>query len=162
MNTLIHAFITSNLDYCNSTLYGIPKFQLMKLQRIQNAAARLVRNVGKFEHITPVLKDLHWLKIEQRIEYKIILLTFKARHGLASPYLKDLLTEYKPTRNLRSSDACLYKIPRTYTKTIGPRAFECSAPVLWNSIPQHIRRMDALEPFKRELKLFLFIKCYGL
>ena len=148
-NTLVHAFITSNLDYCNSVLYSISKHQINKLQHIQNAAARLVRNKHKFEHITPVLKDLHWLKIEQRIEYKTILLTFKARHGLAPQYLKDLLTVYVPKRILRSSNTNLYKVPRSRTNTIGPRAFKCSAPV-----PTDLRCVEGLESFKKGLKYY--------
>ena len=88
--TLIHAFITSRLDYCNSLLYGLPKYQLSKLQRVMNASARLVYCAPKSCHITPVLRELHWLPVCYRIEYKIILLTFKVLHGMAPDYLRHL------------------------------------------------------------------------
>ena len=75
--TLIHAFVSSRLDYCNSLLYGLPQVQIEKLQRVQNAAARLIFKEPKFSHITPVLYQLHWLPIKYRIEFKILLFTFK-------------------------------------------------------------------------------------
>ena len=76
---LIHAFISSRVDYCNSLYYGLPAYQLMKLQRIQNVAARLVFQESKYCHITPILRDLHWHPVKYRIDYKILLLTIKQR-----------------------------------------------------------------------------------
>ena len=79
--TLVHAFISSKLDFCNALLYGLPQCVIDKLQRVQNLAARLVTRTRKYEHITPVLMDLHWLPVEQRIKYKILLLTYKSLNG---------------------------------------------------------------------------------
>ena len=87
--TLMHSFVSSHLDSFNSLLYGAPKYELHKLQRIQNTAARIVTKTKKFDHITPVLTDLHWLPIEFRIDYKLLLLTFKALNGLAPQYMMD-------------------------------------------------------------------------
>jgi len=78
--TLIHSFVSSQIDYCNSLLYGVPNCHIGKLQRVQNAAARLVVMQGKFCHITPVLNQLHWLPVSFHIKLKILLLTFKAIH----------------------------------------------------------------------------------
>ena len=86
--SLIHAFISSRLDYCNSLFYNIPSYQLEKLQRIQNAAARLILKESKFCHdITPLLMTLHWLPVKYRIHFKILLLTFKAISLLAPSYI---------------------------------------------------------------------------
>ena len=82
---LIHAFVTSRLDNGNSLLSGISKSSLRKLQCVQNAAARTIMRTRKYDHITPVLIQLHWLPVEQRILFKIRLLTWKAMHGLSPP-----------------------------------------------------------------------------
>ena len=95
---LLHAFVTSKLDYCNSLLYGVPKYQILRLQRIQNVAARLVTATSRYDHISPVLKQLHWLPVAQRIKFKILLLTYKALKDCAPSYIKDLLQPYVPTR----------------------------------------------------------------
>ena len=76
LQTLVYAFITNRLDYCNCLLYGASKGQIAKVQRVQNAA-RLLMNIGKHSHITPILYELHWLTIQARIQFKIILFTFK-------------------------------------------------------------------------------------
>ena len=80
--TLVHALVISRLDYCNSVLYGLPAYQIAKLQRVQNAAAILVYMVPKFAHISPYLMEIHWLPIKFRIEFKVLTLTFQAIHGL--------------------------------------------------------------------------------
>ena len=84
--TLVHAFVSSRLDSCNSLLYGLPQTELDRLQRVQNAAARLITRVKGHVHMTPVLRQLHWLPIRKRIQFKILLLTFKAINGLAPNY----------------------------------------------------------------------------
>ena len=89
---LIHAFVTSRLHCCNSLLYGLPKSQIAKLQRVQNAAARIVTNTHRFEHNTPIIRQLHWLPVSYRIHFKILLLTFKALHGLSPKYIRDLVS----------------------------------------------------------------------
>ena len=102
--TIVHAFITSRLEYCNALIYGLPKEQIVKLRRVQNAAARLIKDIGKYSHFTPAFYELHWLPVLARIHFKILLLAFKAIHGLAPGYISNLLViKLKSSYNLRSS-----------------------------------------------------------
>ena len=153
---LVHAFVTSRLDCCNSILYGLPDSELAKLQQIQNTAARLVVRLKKCDHITPVLQKLHWLPVKSQINYKILLLTYKALNGLAPSYLSELLDIYCPSRNLRSSSKLLLTTKKTNTVNYGDRAFSICAPKLWNNLPLHIRRAKSLSSFKSQLKTHLF------
>ena len=99
------------VDYCSSLLYGLYKYQLNKLQRVLNASAGLVCNAPRFCHISPLLRGLHWLPIKARIQFKILLITFKAIHGLAPKYLCDLLIFKSSLYNLRSSGSILLSMP---------------------------------------------------
>ena len=159
---LVHAFISSKIDYCNSILYGLPGEELDKIQRVQNAAARLVTKNKKFTNITPVLTRLHWLPVKARIDYKIILTVFKALNNMTPDYILELLQIYNPPRSLRSSNQNLLIIPKTATKTYGDRAFYSAAPTLWNNIPQSIRNCQTLHSFKSNLKTYLFRKYYNI
>ena len=158
LETLIHAFITNRLDHCNALLCGLPKFQLRKIQRIQNAAARLVLRSSKFCRITPCSLKLHWPPIKFRIDFKMIFLTFKAIHGLASKYICDLISvKPKSKYSLRSNNELLLKPPAGKTLiTLGDRAFAAAAPKLWNLLPRELRDIVSLSKFKSELKTYLF------
>ncbi|KAM9790323.1 uncharacterized protein ACBT44_018929 isoform 1-T2 [Syngnathus typhle] len=160
--SLIHAFISSRLDYCNSLLTGITAHSLHRLQLVQNSAARLLTHTRSREHITPVLHSLHWLPMKERIIFKILLLTFKALHHLAPTYLSDLLVPYCPNRPLRSSNTSRLTVPKSKLKSFGDRAFSCTSPRLWNSLPQSVCDSPTLPIFKSRLKTYLFSQAYDL
>ena len=158
--TLVCSLITSRLDYGNALLYGVNASALAKLQRIQNNAARLIARRKKYDHITPVLIELHWLPVKFRCEYKLLVYVFKSLHGIALVYLQDLLTVYKPTRSLRSENSTRIQTPRVKTKSYGVRRFDMAASTLWNNLPGDLRVLDSLDIFKSKLKTHLFGLAY--
>ncbi len=106
----------------------------------------------------PILKDLHWLPIAFRVQFKILVITYRALHGQAPSYIQDLLYANSPGRSLRSSDLDLLTIPRTRLKTKGDCAFCAVAPRLFNSLSLTLRTMDS---FKRHLKTHLFGQAFN-
>ena len=160
LEKVIHAFITSRIDYCNSLYSGITQKTLFRLQLVQNAAARLLTNTKKRDHITPILAALHWLPVAFRIDFKILLIAFKAQRGLAPPYISELLSPYIPPRDLRSSGKGLLEVRTASYVTKGQRAFAVNAPNLWNALPERIRLTDSLTLFKSLLKTYMFQKAF--
>ena len=155
--TLVSAFVLSRLDYCNSLLFGCPQYLIDKLQKVQNNAARLVSRARKTDHVTPLLRQLHWLPVESRIRYKISSLCFSIVSSTGPAYLSDLLELYTPSRLLRSSsDNRIFKIPTTRTKSFGQRCFSFSGPTIWNTLPKDIRLSQTATSFKSKLKTHLF------
>ncbi len=104
---LVHAFMTSRLDYCNALLGGCPASSINKLQIVQNAAARVFTRSRENYQMNTILQSLHWLPIKFYISYNILLLTYKALNDLAPAYLTNLLSRYNPTRSLRSQNSGL-------------------------------------------------------
>ena len=156
---LIHSFVSSKLDFCNSLLFGAQKRDIAKLQSVQNEAARIIAGLKKRDHITEALRDLHWLPVKERIVFKINLITFKTLNGSGPRYLEDILKFYHQARTLRSSrDHLRLEEPNLNMKTYGQRAFSAAAPRLWNKLPFEIRACSDVNLFKSKLKTFLFKK----
>ena len=159
---LVCSFVLSRLDYCNATLAGLPATHIARLQRIQNNAARLVLEKSKRQHVTPLLKQLHWLPIQTRIDYKLATLAFRHFDGSLPQYLSSRLDIYQPSRSLRSSNDRLLRVPRWKLKSFGYRSFSYQGPVVWNSLPIDLKLSSSLSSFKSRLKTHLFKKSYSL
>ena len=158
---LVTSLILSKIDYCNSLLLGLPKHRIQKLQLVQNNASRLITRKRKSEHVTPLLKTLHWLPVEYRITYKIALLCFKCVHKMAPSYLSHLLEFHVPGRVLRSSsDVLRFTQPKVNLKEYGERCFKYNGPKVWNELPLNVRSAPTLSSFKSLLKHHLFLKAY--
>lgn len=153
---IVHAFISSRLDYCNALYAGVSHKALSCLQLVQNAAARLLTGANKREHITLILASLHWLPVGFQIDFKILLFVFKALNGLAPQYIEDLIQIYTTVRELRSEGQLQLVVPRARLKTRGDRAFSVVGPRLWNALPLHIRTAPTVECFKSRLKTHFY------
>ena len=138
---LVSSFVLSKLDYCNAALAGLPATHIARLQRIQNNAARLVLQKSKRQHVTPLLKQLHWLPIQTRIDYKLATLAFGHFDGSLPQYLSSRLDIYiyQLSRSLRSSNDRLLRVPHWKLKSFGCRSFSYQGPVVWNSLPTDLK-----------------------
>ena len=157
MNTLVQAIIISCLDYCNSLYFGCSNVVMNQLQNIQNRACRLVFGLKRKDSVQDKLKDLHWLKVRERIEFKLCLLTFKAVNGIGPSYLSDIITFVNDSSRRRSS----LHIP-VRSLSSHPRAFQTVAPKLWNQLPIEISSCKNIDLFKIMLKTYLFKRSHGL
>ena len=158
--TLVNSIVTSRLDYGNSLLFGINKELINRLQRVQNNAARLIYRIRKRDHITPILAELHWLPVEFRSQYKILVYTYSSLHGIAPDYLKNLVTVQEQHRSLRSEGNLRLILPRVRTKTYGERSFNFAAASLWNNLPLHIRHAKSMQCVKNYLKTHFYRLAY--
>ncbi len=155
---LVHALVTSRLDYCNSLYVGLPLYSVNRLQKIQNAAARLITGTSRYEHITPDLRRLHWLPIINRCQFKLLIMTYKILHNMAPFYLSELLDWYKPTRTLRSSTKQTL-VPRRHNSVkYGKRLFDSATATLWNGLPHSIQEATSIMCFRKLVKTHLFDK----
>ena len=156
---LVHALVTSRLDYGNAMLFGLSDRLLHRLERVQRSAARVVMQLRRDDRrsITAVLQHLHWLPVRKHIEYKLLMVVHTALYAGTPVYLASLLHRHSPRRTLRSGGGLLLDVPRVNLERYGRRAFACAGPTLWNSLPLELRVIQNTRQFGKLLKTFLFL-----
>jgi len=162
--SLVSAFVLNRLDYCNSLLVDLPANLLQRLQWVQNSAARLIYGLRRSEHIADALLSLHWLRVRERVEYKVAVLTYKALNVLAPPYLSSPFTHVAdvPSRlRLRSASTNQLLVPSYRRSTTVRRAFPIAGARVWNDLPSDVTSAPSLAVFGRRLKTELFRRCYN-
>jgi len=159
--SLVVTLVLSRLDYGNAVLVGLPTHLVRRLQSVQNAAAWLIYHMRSADHITDALVTLHWLRIPQRIEYKVAVMTYKVLRGTAPRYLGPLalVSDLPGRRTLRSANTSRLLVPPVRHSTVGSRAFTVAGPRIWNLLPEETRSAQSLSTF-RQCLTFLFMKSY--
>ena len=155
---LDQALVTLKLDNCNSLMFSSTKYNIAKLQRIQNSAACIMYMKRYILHITPYLMSLHWLKIEERITYKIAVLTFKCINRSTPKYLQKLVI-----RNLARTFRSSLQSPavKCNLSQVHKSSFTSMEPRIWNSLPYGLKVVDSIKDFKGKLKTHLFTISYN-
>ena len=148
LKTLVNSIVIGKVDNCNSLLYGVSAYNSDRLQKFQNSCARTIYRKRKYDHVTGILRELHWLPSEARPYFKLLCYVYKCLHDLAPSYLSDLIA-------IRRAYDLTLVVPRSSTQ-IGDRAFSQAGPRLWNALPADIRTINNLNTFKSQLKHLLF------
>ena len=152
-------YSTTKLDYCCSVLVGVSGTLLRRIQSVLNAAARIVFSARSSDHITPLLRELHWLKITERIQFCLCVLAYRCLHGSAPQYLAETLhltSDTEACRRLWSGSTSTLFVPATRRSSLSDRAFPVAAARSWNTLPVSLRTVSSYFTFCRKLKTFLF------
>ena len=161
---LVHTLVMVRLDYCNALLCGAREDVIRQLERLQRQAARVVCKKYKNDHtsVTELMWGLHWLPIRARIQYKILLLVYKAFTNGSPTYLADMMTSCNPVRSTRSSHKVnLLVVPHQKSNKYSEKAFAVVGPRLWNELlTDELRGCNSVDTFKKKLKTMLFKKHY--
>ena len=155
---LVNSFIIARIDFCNSILAGLPRYQISRIQSILNVAARLIYGHSRCQHITPTLRDrLHWLRVPERIVFKSCLLVYRALHGLTPAHISSNCIEASSRRFLRSSTHWrLVVSPPDKIVMLVERSFAVGGPSLWNQLPDTVKAAENVESFKKRLKTLIW------
>lgn len=157
----MQGLVQSRLDGTNAFFLGLPPKWVKKIQITQTHAARLVYNCAHREHVTPVLRSLHWLPRNQRVKFKILCFFHRAYWQYGPKYLSRMALHYEPTRNLRSASLNQAVPLPSRLQFVGGRLMQSEGACLWNSLPPEMRSIATLMQFRRKLKTWLFSKAYG-
>ena len=158
VHVLVQALVISRIDYCNSILAGLPAVTIHPLTTVLHAAARVVKNIHHRDHITPAMRNLHWLPIPARVTFKLCSLMYNIFSHRAPTYMSSLInarSNQAESRGLRSTSRGDAVVPKT-NRNYGKRAFAVAGPTAWNSLPVQIRRANTAKKFKSALKTHLF------
>jgi len=161
--SLVASLVLTRLDYGCSTLAGLPARQLNRLQFVINSAAHLVYSARRSEHVSPLLRELHWLRVPERIDFRLAILVYRCMNGTAPRYLGSELqrvADIESRRCLQSASSPSLHVPRSLHRTIGDRAFPVAAAKVWNALPPAITSLPSLGEFRRALKMELFRRSY--
>ena len=133
--TVIKGLVTSKLDYCNGLLLGVSAHQLKRLQIVQNMCCRILKNLRKYDHISDAMKDLYWLKIKQRIQFKVLVTIYLCVNGMAPLFVINLLDLNLTRKNLRSNIQGKLAMPQCSLAQICNGSIRYAGPQLWNELP---------------------------
>ena len=161
LQSMVASLVLTRLDYGCSTLASLPARQLNRLQSVINSAARLVYSARRSEHMSPLLRELHWLRVPKRIDFRLAVLVYRCMNGTAPRYLGSELqrvADIESRRCLWSASSPSLHVPRSLHRTIGDRAFPVAAAKIWKALPPSITSLPSL---KRALKTELFRRSYG-
>lgn len=153
---VVQALILSRLDYANALYLGAPCGTIKKLQIMQNCAARLLMHIPPWQSAKPALTTLHWLPVQETIQFKALCMSHKALSGKGSPLIRSIILPYCTNRALRSDSKHLIAVPKIKRSRSGGRLFEYNAAKLWNSLPFRIRQEPNYLTFWKQVKTFLF------
>ena len=162
MQRLVSSLVLARIDYCNSVLAGLPAVTLAPLNRVMNAAVRLVASLGVRDHVTPAMRELHWLPVTFRVQYKLCLMVHSSVNGCSPEYVTDVLVPMsflQGRATLRSSTSGSFDVPRTRS-CFGERAFSVAGPAAWNKLPSNLRLITDNYIFKSALKAHVFSIAY--
>jgi hypothetical protein len=160
--SLVVALIHSRLDYGNFVLVGLPACRQRLLQSVLNAAARLTFRLRRYDHVNDTLAILHWLRLPERVDFKLAVTAFKSLHGQTPAYLNvfQRVADLPGRRSLRSSSSNSLLVPAYRLSSIGRRSFPVAAAKIWNCLPDNVISAPSLSVFRTRLKTFLFRRSF--
>ena len=154
---IVQALILSKLDYHNSLLLGTPKYNIAKLQRIQNMSCMMIYQLPKYSTINTYLDQLHWLKMQEQIIYKVVTVMYKCINNIAPTYLLEMVISQLPhTRSLRSTNRGLFYTTKSRTEFVHSSSLKSMGPCISNTLPANIKNSNNIDIFKTRLKTHLF------
>jgi hypothetical protein len=149
MQSLVTSLVLPRLDLFNCVLFGLPASSIRRLQTVQNAAARLIFNIRRSDHVTDALICLHWLRVAERIRFKMAVMAFRSIHGLPPSYLHGFVPYQAERPGLRSASSQRLIVPRTRLSSVGDRSFPVAGAQVWNDLPSHVTSAPSLSIFRK-------------